>query len=49
MAISAGYDKNGLMEKYSPGSWKRINRAMNNINIMTYDFHGAWKTDGTNS
>lgn len=49
MAISAGFDKNGAVESNFKGAWKRINKAMTHINVMTYDFHGAWKKDGTNS
>jgi len=43
MAISAGVDKSAAVEKYNPGAWAKIEKAVDNINIMAYDFHGAWK------
>ena len=46
VAVAAGIDK---ISKLSPTQWQTIAATVDDIGVMTYDFHGAWDQGQTGS
>lgn len=42
IAAPAGVDKILAIQQADPTAWKKITAAIDYLDIMTYDFHGAW-------
>lgn len=42
IAAPAGIDKINAIQNADPTAWKKITKAIDFVDVMTYDFHGGW-------
>lgn len=48
IAVGAGFDKIDALTKADATAWSQMAKAVNYLNLMTYDFHGAFDYNADN-